>query len=281
VQGWRSLVKRDRLKICWLRPTGVQKIEQISLPALDLLCLKIMVNKMKNSKKKSSIKVTKSKARSNTKKKNKRARMAKSKIFNIPNYAQTYEFTSSAACAMMVLKYLKKNFQMKKEQEFEIWQDAINGSIWHGSRYGLAYALAKRGVKPEIISNAKGTEGYEKKLAVYEDINLDTLTSSFNEIKKKVMDMKIKEQYGVSSINAIKKILNSGKLPIVLVNANVINMYMDPAPHWVVVKGYERNTFYINDPYSDSTLTIEAELLKNALGFEGEHDMIVINTRKR
>ncbi len=32
-QGWRSLVKRDGLKIRWLRSTGVQKYEQISLPA--------------------------------------------------------------------------------------------------------------------------------------------------------------------------------------------------------------------------------------------------------
>gem|GEM_PF-3254111 len=34
VQGWRSSVKRDGLKIRWLRSTGVQKgIEHISLPA--------------------------------------------------------------------------------------------------------------------------------------------------------------------------------------------------------------------------------------------------------
>jgi uncharacterized protein YvpB len=230
---------------------------------------------------KTKIKFKKSKTKSKSNYNVKRSKIAKAKIFDVPNYAQTYEFTSSAACAMMVLKYIKRNFQMKKEQEFEIWQDAINGSIWHGSRYGIAYALAKRGVKPEIISNAKGTEGYEKKLAVYEDINLDTLTSSFNEIKKKVMDMNIKEQYGISSINTIKKILNSGKLPIVLVNANIINMYMDPAPHWVIVRGYEKNTFYVNDPYSDSTMTIDASLLKNALGFEGEHDIIIVSTRKR
>jgi hypothetical protein len=67
---------------------------------------------------------------------------------------------------MMVLKYLNKNLKMKKELEFQIWQEAVNGSVWHGSRYGIAYALAKRGAKTQIISNAKD-EGYEKKLAVY------------------------------------------------------------------------------------------------------------------
>ena len=108
-------------------------------------------------------------------------------MFEIPNYAQTEEFTSSAASAMMVLKYLNKNLKMKKDLEFQIWQEAVNGSVWHGSRYGLAYALAKRGAKTQIISNAKD-EGYEKKLAVYEGINLDTLSASFKEIKEKTKD---------------------------------------------------------------------------------------------
>src|SRR5271166_1064284 len=122
----------------------------------------------------------------------KKPKLRESKVFEIPNYAQTEEFTSSAASAMMVLKYLNKNLKMKKELEFQIWQEAVNGSVWHGSRYGIAYALAKRGAKPQIITNVKD-EGYEKKLAVYEGINLDTLSSSFNEIKEKTKELKIKE----------------------------------------------------------------------------------------
>ena len=78
-----------------------------------------------------------------------------SKMFEIPTYAQTEEFTSSAACSMMALKYLAKNLKMKKELEFEIWQEAVHGSVWQGSRYGIAYALAKRGAKPQIVSNVK------------------------------------------------------------------------------------------------------------------------------
>lgn len=208
-----------------------------------------------------------------------RPKLKESKIYEIPNYAQTEEFTSSAACAMMALKYLNKGLKMKKETEFSIWQEAVSGSVWHGSRYGLAYALAKRGAKTQIVSNAKD-EGYEKKLAVYEGINLDTLSSSFNEIKKKAKDMKIKEEYGVTSVNMIKKLLNAGKIPIVLVNANVLNPYLEASPHWVVVKGYDKDTFYINDPYSDSTITMEPQVFKSALGYENEYHMIAVSTRK-
>src|SRR5271157_3632381 len=104
-----------------------------------------------------------------------RSKFRDSRIFDVPNYAQSEEFTSSAACAMMALKYLNKGMQMRRETEFSIWQEAVNGSVWHGSRYGLAYALTKRGAKTQIVSNAKD-EGYEKKLAVYEGINLDTLS---------------------------------------------------------------------------------------------------------
>jgi uncharacterized protein YvpB len=212
-------------------------------------------------------------------KQTKRPKLRDSKIFDIPNYAQTEEFTSSAASAMMVLKYLNKNLKMKKELEFQIWQEAVNGSVWHGSRYGLAYALAKRGARTQIISNAKD-EGYEKKLAVYEGINLDTLSASFKEIKEKTKEFKIKEESGQTTINLIKKILNGGKIPIVLVNASVLNPYLEPSPHWVVVKGYDKDTFYINDPYSDSTITMEPQVFKGALGFEKEYHMITVSSKK-
>lgn len=199
--------------------------------------------------------------------------------FEIPHYPQTEEFTSSAACAMMVLKYLNPGFRMKKEQEYDIWQEAVNGSVWHGSKYGLAYALAKRGARVKITSNTKD-EGYDKKLAVYENVNLDTLTASYNEIKQKSIDMKVDEDYNNVSVNAIKKTLSSNNIPIVLIDANVINPYLDSSPHWVVVTGYDKDAFYINDPYSDSTVTLDHDAFKSALGFDGNLHMIVTSSKK-
>ena len=235
--------------------------EQISLPAY----LHVWFMVIKTAKKKAS--------------KKSRPRIRESKIFEIPNYAQTEEFTSAAASIMMALKYLNKNLKLKKETEFDIWKEAVSGSVWHGSRYGIAYALAKRGAKPHIVSNVKD-EGYERKIAVYEGVNLDTLTASFNEIKDKAKALNVKESYGVVTINTIKKQINSGRIPIVLVNASVLNPYLESSPHWVVIKGYDRDTFHINDPYSDSTITMEPQVFKSALGFENEFHMITVSTRK-
>jgi uncharacterized protein YvpB len=211
----------------------------------------------------------------------KSAKIRKEKVYDIPNYAQSEEFTSAAACSMMVLKYINKNFKMKKDEEFNIWQEAVSGSVWHGSRYGIAYALAKRGAKPSIISSNVKDEGYERKLAVYEGINLDTLKSSFGEIREKVKGMKVQEEHGTVTVNTIKKLLNEGKIPIVLVNANLINPYLEESPHWIVVKGYDDDTIYINDPYSDSTIAMEPEVFKGAIGYENEHHLIAVSARKR
>lgn len=208
-------------------------------------------------------------------------KLKKSRIFEIPNYAQSEEFTSSAACAMMVLKYVNKDFKSKRDEEFNIWKEAVSGSVWHGSKYGLAYALAKRGVKPEITSTNVKDEGYERKLAVYEGINLDTLKSSFNEVRDRVKGMKVKENHGAVTVNLIKKSINSNRIPIVLVNANLINPYLEASPHWVVIKGYDDDAFYINDPYSDSTITIEPSVFKDAIGYENEAHMITVPARKR
>ncbi len=210
--------------------------------------------------------------------KNNKPTIRKSKIFNIPTYAQKEEFTSSAACALMVLKYLNKNLPMNKENEFEIWREAVSGSVWHGSRYGLAYALAKRGAKTEIITNVKD-EGFEKTMAVYEGVNLDTLSASFNEIKQKSNNMKIKETVQNVSMNKIKEQINKNKIPIVLVDANALNPYMEKAPHWVIIKGYDEDSIYLNDPYSDNTVTMTQDMFKSVLGYENNCHMILANTR--
>jgi len=207
-------------------------------------------------------------------------KLKRSRIMDIPTYAQSEEFTSSAACAMMVLKYTKANFKMRKEEEFKIWQEAVNGSVWHGSKYGLAYALAKRGARVNIVSSNVADEGYEKKLAVQNDINLDVLRASFNEIRGLARDLKVKEEHGGVTVNTLKRFISSGKIPIVLVDASKINPYLDSYPHWVVVKGYDDDTFYINDPYSDSTIAMEPDVLKGALGYENEYHVLLVGARR-
>lgn len=207
-----------------------------------------------------------------------KAKIKEKTMFELPHYPQSDEFTSSAACAMMVLKFLNPDFKFRRESEYNIWQEAVNGSIWHGSKYGLAYALAKRGAKVGILSNTKD-EGYDKKMAVYENVNLDTLTSSFNEIKQKAIGMDVEEEHGQVTIQMIKKALSAGCLVVVLIDANTINSYLESSPHWVVVKGYDSDAFYINDPYSDSTISMDTNAFKAALGFDSNMHMIFADAK--
>lgn len=208
----------------------------------------------------------------------KKVKLKDKAIFDVPHYPQSEEFTSSAACAMMVLKFVNPEFKFKKENEYSIWQEAVNGSVWHGSKYGVAYALAKRGARVGIVSNTKD-EGYDRKMAVFENVNLDTLNASFLEIKGKSEASGIEEEHSNISIQSIKKALSANYVPIVLINANVINSYLEPSPHWVVVKGYDKDAFYINDPYSDNTITMDPNAFKSAIGFEEDNHMILADTK--
>jgi hypothetical protein len=208
------------------------------------------------------------------------ARIKDKMLLDVPHYPQTEDFTSSAACAMMVLKFLKPNFKFRREEEYDIWQEAVNGSVWYGSKYGLAYALSKRGASVGIMSNTKD-EGYERKMAVYENVNLDTLTASFNEIRQKSEQAGIEEEHREVSTTTIKKALSAGQVPIVLIDAKTINSYLESMPHWVVIKGYDTDNFYINDPYSDSTITIAASAFKAALGYEANYHMVLVNAKPK
>lgn len=208
----------------------------------------------------------------------KRAKIKEKVMFELSHYPQSEEFTSSAASAMMVLKYINQNFKFRRESEYSIWQESVNGSVWHGSKYGLAYALAKRGARVGIMSNTKD-EGYDKKMAVYENVNLDTLSSSYNEVKAKVAAMNIEEEHAKVTTQMIKKALSANCLVIALIDANTINSYLESSPHWVVVKGYDKDAFYINDPYSDSTITIDPNAFRAALGFDTDMHMIVADAK--
>ncbi len=246
---------------------------------------------MKSVKKRSAKKTAKVSRQAKTKKstskvkrlnrlmaKVKQAKVRDKVMFELQHYPQSEEFTSSAACAMMVLKQINPGFKLRKESEYEIWQDAVSGSVWHGSKYGIAYALAKRGARVGIISNTKD-EGYDKKMAVYENVNIDTLVASYNEVKSKAAGFDVGEEFGAVSLQLIKKALSANCIPIVLIDANMINTYLESSPHWIVVKGYDSDAFYINDPYSDSTVTIEAEAFKGALGFENNLHMVFSDAR--
>ncbi|MHB1830627.1 MAG: peptidase C39 family protein, partial [Candidatus Micrarchaeaceae archaeon] len=83
------------------------------------------------------------------------------------------------------------------------------------------------------------------------------------------------------SLNSVKRALSTSQIPIVLIDANALNPYVESSPHWIVVKGYDKDAFFINDPYSDSTITLDHDAFKQALGFDNNFHMILTDTRSR
>ena len=67
--------------------------------------------------------------------------------------------------------------------------------------------------------------------------------------------------------------------PIPLIASLLVMVVLAAVLVWVVVKGYDKDTFYINDPYSDSTITLDTNAFKSALGFEENYHMIAVHSK--
>ncbi len=65
-----------------------------------------------------------------------------------------------------------------------------------------------------------------------------------------------------------------------VVDANLLDPTRESSPHWVVVKGYDNDMFYINDPYQNVTVSMEPEQFKKIIGYDNEHHMIAVLARK-
>lgn len=167
----------------------------------------------------------------------------------VPHYNQTTGFTCGPSSLLMAMKTLAPASDFSRAHELQLWREATTifmGGPHHGGcgATGLALAAHRRGFRAEVWVNHKGallsTRPKEKaRTEVIEELDRAD--------RKEMKRLGIPYRIGALDIDDLKRAIDGGALPIVLVSMDYI--HQDPTAHWVVVTGVDDAHVTVNDPW--------------------------------
>jgi ribosomal protein S18 acetylase RimI-like enzyme len=168
-----------------------------------------------------------------------------------PYFHQTTEFTCGPACMMMALAWAAPRADRKLQPapafEFELWREAT--TIFGGSGpggcdpYGMALALKRRGLAPEIYVSRSGP------------YFLDTVTSADRRRVMRVTQLHFQREAKALDIpshmtpvneSVLMRAFDAGSVAIVLVSG--YHMVPRGKPHWIFAFGRDGRHVLMHDP---------------------------------
>ncbi|MCK5547581.1 MAG: peptidase C39 family protein [Thermoplasmata archaeon] len=198
----------------------------------------------------------------------------------VPFYRQKMDFTCGPACLMMAMKYFDKRTKMNRRLEMDIWREANLEEMWGTVRYGLALAAHKRGFPVKIINSGRGMGYAEVVSETRKEIIKKWVKFFFKELKDRCSEANIKEIIKNFGVDEIRKILKAGAIPIVLINPKFLTG--EDIAHWIVVKGFDKNHFYINNPYDHPKKRkgkITTNMMRKSLGYGGKKALVAVYSK--
>lgn len=147
------------------------------------------------------------------------------------------------------------------------------------SRYGLAFSVLTRGFKAKIYANIVGPGFVRKIEPIVGKIDYRSLNLFLNERRKRCVKLgAIEQKISKVTEHILRLALSTGYVPVVLSNTKYFGT--EDVPHWIVVCGLDEDVLYVNNPLDKlGPRRIPLELLKNALGYKGEHCMVAVSKR--
>lgn len=215
----------------------------------------------------------------------------------VPLYKQTTDFTCGACATLMVWRYFDRNVQLSKRNEFLTWIEIVALPFKFSSPYRIAAFFIKKGFETNLlISQEISDEGQTLLECCQTDPVERKLFLDFfekhNEILKRHISSAILDRN--PTMLDIRKALSNHSLVIALVDSYYTSKARgakDPPhlPHWIVVRGYDGEQFYINDSAHESgmktgRMVMEGRILEKAMDtysrFGWRSALIVVRPRK-
>jgi len=189
----------------------------------------------------------------------------------VPFYEQTTDDTCTAASMIMVLKYFGKLYKLDRKCEIKIYEE-----IKMPNRYNIAIVAKRYGLYPVIITNVRTVESRKWLKSIGKS------QREINDMKKIILKSRQRakrldiREILVRSINVsdITKILKNGGIPVIEINAKLLNH--DEVPHMVVITSVSKNSITLNDPLSKSPRSVSIKLFNKMKDFYGDQILIAL-----
>ena len=202
--------------------------------------------------------------------------------FNVPFYAQHYDFTCGPAALMMAMNYFDTGIPLNKELEMDIWRESNMVESYGTSRYGLAYSASKRSFSSSIVTNVRGIEWINKLRPPLSGINFQMLKFFFGEQKRRCLKLGVREKVSRITADLLRECLISGSVPLLL--SNTASFSEENLPHWMTVTGVDQDHVYLNNPLGRGKrrkMIVRLDEFPTVNGYSGDECVIEVKKNRR
>jgi ribosomal-protein-alanine acetyltransferase len=170
---------------------------------------------------------------------------------DIPYYAQTLAFTCGPACLMMALKRFQPDFELNPTEEINLWREAtlvfMTAGIGGTGPHGLALSAQRRGLPTRLWMSSERTPF---RRSVRDKKKREVIALAHRDLRQRAEDAGVEIAVFDFTLADIISMIHRKLVPILLVSSYHLNGHREP--HWVVVTGFDRDCFYVQDPDLDA-----------------------------
>jgi ribosomal protein S18 acetylase RimI-like enzyme len=168
-----------------------------------------------------------------------------------PYFHQSTEFTCGPACMMMALAWADRSFRPSPACEFRLWREATTIFMSSGpggcEPYGLAVALRRHGLSPEVHVSRRGPYFLETaKSADKKRVMCVTQEDFRREAETLGIPTHLIPPREQAAVSMLMNGFDTGAAAIVLVAGH--HMMPTGLPHWVFAFGHEGRYVLMHDP---------------------------------
>lgn len=183
---------------------------------------------------------------------------------------------------MMAMKFFQPSLRLRRELEFDIWREANLVESYGTSKEGLALAAARRGFDVCTLGKHLRHSFIDTLADKIPGIDYRTLELLYQDTLRKFRALGLRNLNEPIDLNDLRNALRRNQVPIVLTDTMLFRE-KESLPHWIVLTGYSKGWWSVNNPLAKSSGTrVKESELRDHLGFQGVRcALLVLGLRRR